>query len=159
MGRGAEAGGGVGRANGPWRGPYWSLGGEVVKDGKLSFDRQKAEAGLAMWRRMVSDGVAKSNVSEVGTDDTRKEMQAGRVIFGVNWGYAWNHLQKGADTQVSGKIGVAQLPAMPWPCHVPEPAFRDSRPRPSARCPPDATLTQTPPFGATLPCTFAPAPP
>jgi multiple sugar transport system substrate-binding protein len=93
--------------------PYWSLGGEVIRDGRMSFERSKAEAGLNMWRTMVSDGVAKKNSAEVGTDDTRKELQAGKVIFGVNWGYAWNHFQKGADSQVKDKVGVVTLPAMP----------------------------------------------
>ena len=93
--------------------PYWSLGGEIIRDGKMSFERGKAEAGLNMWRTMVSEGVAKKNSAEVGTDDTRKEFQAGKVIFGVIWGYAWNHFQGGADTRVKGKVGVTTLPAMP----------------------------------------------
>ena len=93
--------------------PYWSLGGEIIRDGKMSFERGKAEAGLNMWRSMVSEGVAKKNSAEVGTDDTRKEFQAGRVIFGVSWGYAWNHFQAGADTRVKDKVGVTTLPAMP----------------------------------------------
>jgi len=93
--------------------PYWSLGGEIIRDGKISFERAKAEAGLNMWRKMVSDGVSKANSSEVATDDTRKEFQAGRVIFGVAWGYAWNHFQSGADTRVKDKVGVVKLPAMP----------------------------------------------
>ena len=93
--------------------PYWSLGGEIIRDGKTSFERNKAEAGLNMWRKMVSDGVAKKNTAEVGTDDTRKEFQAGKVIFGVIWGYAWNHFQSGVDTRVKDKVGVIKLPAMP----------------------------------------------
>ena len=92
--------------------PYWSLGGEIIRDGKLAFERSKAEAGLNMWRSMVSDGVSKKNSAEVGTDDTRKEFQAGRVIFAVNWGYAWNHFQGGADTQVKDLVAVIKLPAM-----------------------------------------------
>ena len=93
--------------------PYWSLGGEIIRDGKTSFERGKAEAGLDMWRSMVSEGIAKKNIAEVGTDDTRKEFQAGKVVFGVIWGYAWNHFQGGADTQVKDKVGVVKLPAMP----------------------------------------------
>jgi len=93
--------------------PYWSLGGEIVRDGKMSFDRAKAEASLKMWRQMVTDGITKRNVSEVATDDTRKEFQAGRVVFGINWGYAWNHFQSGLGTNVAGKVGVTTLPAMP----------------------------------------------
>jgi multiple sugar transport system substrate-binding protein len=93
--------------------PYWSQGGEIIRGGRTSFERAKAEAGLAMWLGMVADGVAKKNVAEVGTDDTRKEFQAGKVIFAVVWGYAWNHFEKGADTKVQGKVGVVKLPAMP----------------------------------------------
>lgn len=93
--------------------PYWSQGGEMIREGKLAFDAAKAEAGLNMWLDMVKQGVAKKNIAEVGTDDTRKEFQAGRVIFAVNWGYAWNHFQAGNDSQVMNKVGVAKLPAMP----------------------------------------------
>ena len=93
--------------------PYWSQGGEIISDGKMAFDRRKAEAGLNMWQGMVRDGIAKANVSEVSTDDTRKEFQAGRVIFAVSWGYAWNHFESGIDTKVTNKVAVVKLPAMP----------------------------------------------
>ena len=93
--------------------PYWSQGGEIISDGKMAFDRRKAEAGLNMWQGMVRDGIAKANVSEVSTDDTRKEFQAGRVIFAVSWGYAWNHFESGVDTKVANKVAVVKLPAMP----------------------------------------------
>lgn len=92
--------------------PYWSQGAELVTNGKLSLDKPKAEAGLAMWRDLVQQGVAKKNIAEVGTDDTRKEFQAGNVVFAVNWGYAWNHFQEGADSAVKDKVGVVSLPAM-----------------------------------------------
>jgi multiple sugar transport system substrate-binding protein len=92
--------------------PYWSLGGEIVKDGRIQFDRSKAEASLAMWRQMVTEGVTKPNVSEVGTDDTRKEFQAGKVAFAVVWGYAWNLFQTAPDSKVKNQVGVVKLPAM-----------------------------------------------
>jgi multiple sugar transport system substrate-binding protein len=92
--------------------PYWSLGGEIVRDGRMSFERAKAEAGLAMWKGLIAQGVAKANASEISTDDTRKEFQAGKVVFAVGWGYAWNHFQNGAGTKVRGRVGVAKLPAM-----------------------------------------------
>ena len=44
---------------------------------------------LALWKRLVDQGVAKKNIAEVATDDTRKEFQAGNVLFAVNWSYAW----------------------------------------------------------------------
>jgi len=30
--------------------PYWSQGGEIIRDDHLSFERAKAEAGLDMWQ-------------------------------------------------------------------------------------------------------------
>lgn len=92
--------------------PYWSQGAELMTNGKLSLDKTKAETGLNMWRDMVKQGVAKKNIAEVGTDDTRKEFEAGNVVFAVNWGYAWNHFQTGAETAVKDKVGVVSLPAM-----------------------------------------------
>ncbi len=91
--------------------PYWSQGGELITNGKLNLDKPKAEAGLAMWRKLIDQGVAKKNIAEVATDDTRKEFQAGNVLFAVNWGYAWNHFQEG-DSSVKDKVGVISLPAM-----------------------------------------------
>ncbi|RIX99535.1 ABC transporter substrate-binding protein [Aureimonas flava] len=91
--------------------PYWSQGKQLVSGGKLDFDRDAAVRSLALWKGFVDDGVAKKNVSEVATDDTRKEFQAGKVLFAVNWSYAWKHFQR-PDSAVAGKVGVARLPAL-----------------------------------------------
>lgn len=91
--------------------PYWSQGKVVVKDGKLDFDREAATKSLALWKGLAESGVAKKNIAEVATDDTRKEFQAGNVVFAVNWAYAWA-LTQGADSAVVGKVGVARLPAV-----------------------------------------------
>jgi multiple sugar transport system substrate-binding protein len=93
--------------------PYWSMGHNLVDaDGKLNFDRDAAVKSLAMWKAMADNGTAKPNIAEVATDDTRKEFQAGDVVFAVNWSYAWNHFQTGEDTQVKDKVGVATIPAV-----------------------------------------------
>ena len=91
--------------------PYWSQGKNLVEDGKLSFDRDAAVKALALWKGFVDDGVAKKNIAEVATDDTRKEFQAGDVIFAVNWSYAWAHTQD-PDSEVAGKVGVTRVPAV-----------------------------------------------
>ncbi len=91
--------------------PYWSQGKQLVKDGKLDFDKEAAVRSLALWKSFVDDGVAKKNISEVATDDTRKEFQAGKVLFAINWSYAWKHFQ-GPESAVAGKVGVARLPAL-----------------------------------------------
>jgi multiple sugar transport system substrate-binding protein len=91
--------------------PYWSQGKTVVDGGKLMFDRDAATKSLALWKGFTEAGVAKKSISEVATDDTRKEFQAGNVVFAVNWGYAWA-LSQGEGSAVVGKVGVARLPAV-----------------------------------------------
>jgi multiple sugar transport system substrate-binding protein len=91
--------------------PYWSMGKQLVSNGKLDFDKEAAVKSLAMWKGFVDQGVAKKNIAEVATDDTRKEFQAGNVVFAVNWSYAWGQFQ-GADSAVKDKVGVVKLPAV-----------------------------------------------
>ena len=91
--------------------PYWSEGKSLVENGKLNFDNKAAVDSLKLWKSFVDEGISKKNISEVATDDTRKEFQAGKVLFAVNWSYAWTHFQ-GKESQVSDKVGVARLPAV-----------------------------------------------
>lgn len=91
--------------------PYWSQGKNLVENGKLTFDKTAAVNSLKLWKSFVDQGVAKKNIAEVATDDTRKEFQAGNVLFAVNWSYAWAQSQ-GKDSAVVGKVGVARLPAV-----------------------------------------------
>lgn len=91
--------------------PYWSMGKQLVSNGKLSFDKEAAVKSLALWKGFVDQGVAKKNISEVATDDTRKEFQAGSALFAVNWSYAWGQFQ-GAESAVKDKVGVVKLPAV-----------------------------------------------
>ncbi|WP_018237620.1 ABC transporter substrate-binding protein [Ensifer sp. BR816] len=91
--------------------PYWSQGKALVENGKLTFDHDAAVKALSLWKSFADEGVAKKNIAEVATDDTRKEFQAGNVVFAVNWSYAWAKSQ-GEDSAVSGKVGVARLPSV-----------------------------------------------
>jgi len=91
--------------------PYWSQGKKLVDKGKLTLDTTTAQNALALWKHFTLDGTAKKNISEVATDDTRKEFQAGNVVFAVNWSYAWSHFQSDSS-EVKGKVGVARLPAV-----------------------------------------------
>lgn len=91
--------------------PYWSMGKSLVTNGKLTYDRDAATKALALWKGFVTDGVAKKNIAEVATDDTRKEFEAGDVVFAVNWAYAWDHFQS-AQSAVKDKVGVAVIPAV-----------------------------------------------
>ena len=93
--------------------PYWSQGKDFNDAaGKLTLDRVAAAKGLQQWLTLVDAGVVKKNVAEVKTGDTVNEFKAGQVVFGINWGFAWDRFQDDADSQVKGKVGVMPLPAM-----------------------------------------------
>ena len=93
--------------------PYWSAGHDIVNGkGELTFDHAAAVKSLKLWKGFVEDGVAPKNIAEVKTDDTRQSFQNGKVLFAVEWPYAWNHFQTDSDTAVKGKVGMATLPAV-----------------------------------------------
>jgi multiple sugar transport system substrate-binding protein len=93
--------------------PYWSAGGSLTDaSGAFAFDEAAAEQSFGLWRQLLADGVAKRNIAEVATDDTRKEFQAGKAVFAVLWAYGWSHFQGDADSAVEGKVGVVPLPAV-----------------------------------------------
>lgn len=91
--------------------PYWSMGHSLTEDGALAFDRQGAIDSFNLWLDMVNSGVSKANIAEVGTDDTRRDFQAGNVVFAVLWAYGWSHFQ-GDESSVKDLVGVAELPAV-----------------------------------------------
>jgi multiple sugar transport system substrate-binding protein len=91
--------------------PYWSAGHDLTKNGDFAFDKDGAVAAFNVWKGLVDEGVAKKNISEVGTDDTRREFQAGKAVFASLWGYGWANFQ-GKDSAVRDKVGVATLPAV-----------------------------------------------
>jgi multiple sugar transport system substrate-binding protein len=93
--------------------PFWAAGGEISSGGKVTVDNDLGRKALNLW----VDAINKSKVStlamaESRTDDSRKVMQAGNAVFGLNWGYAWAHFQGSSPdpTKVKGNIGVTRLP-------------------------------------------------
>lgn len=93
--------------------PYWQAGAALTDaSGKLTLDRSAAERSLGLWQDLIDDEVTGRNMAEIGTDDTRRDFQAGNVLFAVNWAYAWNHFQADGDSAVRGKVGVARLPVL-----------------------------------------------
>jgi multiple sugar transport system substrate-binding protein len=93
--------------------PYWSQG-KAFNDasGKMTLDKAAATKGMDMWLNLVDQGVVKKNIAEVKTPDTVNEFKAGQVVFGINWGFAWDRFKDDADSAVKGKVGVMALPAM-----------------------------------------------
>ncbi len=86
----------------------WSGGGDVSK-----VDSPQGQQGLNFLVNAVKTKLAPAASAEIKTDDSRKQFQAGNVLFGLNWSYAWAHFQGNSPdpTKVKGEVGVARLPA------------------------------------------------
>jgi len=71
-----------------------------------------ARQALTFMVEAVKDKVAPAASSEMRTDDSRKQFQAGSAVFSNNWSYAWAHFQGNSPdpTKVKGNVGVAPLP-------------------------------------------------
>jgi multiple sugar transport system substrate-binding protein len=91
--------------------PLWSAGNDIAdENGKYTLDNKIAEASIKQWLQLIDDGVVPKNVSEIKTIDTVNDFKAGKVLFAVNWGFAWDKFQNDADSKVKGKVDVMMMP-------------------------------------------------
>jgi multiple sugar transport system substrate-binding protein len=93
--------------------PFWAAGGEVVTGGKVTIDNDFGRKALNLWVDAINKyKVSPLSMAESRTDDSRKVLQAGNAVFGLNWAYAWAHFQGSSPdpTKVKGNIGVTRLP-------------------------------------------------
>ncbi|WP_019585400.1 ABC transporter substrate-binding protein [Deinococcus apachensis] len=86
----------------------WGAGGNVQ-----AVDSAAGRQGLGFLVNAVKTKLAPAASYEMKTDDSRQQFQAGNVLFGLNWSYAWAHFQGNSPqpTKVKGDVGVAPLPA------------------------------------------------
>lgn len=86
----------------------WSAGGDAS-----NVDSAQGQQGLGFLVNSVKTKLSPASSAEIKTDDSRQQFQAGKVLFGLNWSYAWAHFHgKSPDpTLVKGNVGVAKLPA------------------------------------------------
>lgn len=92
--------------------PLWGMGGSLTDaQGKLALDPAQAQRALGLWADLRAKGVTPANLAEIATDRIRVDMQAGNLVFAMQWGYAWNRFQNDADSQVKDRIGVVPLPS------------------------------------------------
>jgi len=92
--------------------PLWGQGGSLTDaQGRLALDPAQARRALSLWADLRAQNVTPANLAEIVTDRIRVDMQAGNLLFAMQWGYAWNRFQNDPDSQVKGRIGVVPLPA------------------------------------------------
>jgi len=92
----------------------WTAGGDWVDDaGSVTLVTPEARRALAWYDDTLASGITVQNIAEITTDLSRRQFQAGNVVFVLNWGFAWAHFQGSSDvpTAVAGLVGVAPLPS------------------------------------------------
>ena len=91
----------------------WSRGGELFSgDGRPTFATAEAEAALAFYRAMLTDGGAVHPAClEMDSVAAGMRFAAGEIAMMVNWfGFA-THAHTAADSAVRGLVEVSELPA------------------------------------------------
>ncbi len=92
--------------------PLWGMGGALTDaQGKLALNPAQGQRALALWADLRAKNITPANLAEIATDRIRVDMQAGNLVFAMQWGYAWNRFQNDADSQVKDRIGVVPLPS------------------------------------------------
>ncbi|MBM3480640.1 MAG: ABC transporter substrate-binding protein [Alphaproteobacteria bacterium] len=90
--------------------PLWGAGGALVEGGRVNVATPAAQRALKLWSDMRAANVTPPNLAEIVTDRIRLNLQAGNLLYAMNWGYVWNRVENDADSQVKGRIGVVPLP-------------------------------------------------
>lgn len=89
-----------------------AYGGEFLKDGKPAF---QSGGGLDALNYMVTSynsGLTNPNSKEFLEEDVRKVFENGEAAFALNWTYMYNLANSGADSKVTGKVGVVPAPGV-----------------------------------------------
>ncbi|MCA1951590.1 MAG: extracellular solute-binding protein [Hyphomicrobiales bacterium] len=90
--------------------PLWSLGEELLKEGRLALPGEAARRPFDLWLDLKAAGIAPANLAEIHTDRVRLNMQAGELIFAIGWGYARARFEEDAESTMHGRVGIAPLP-------------------------------------------------
>lgn len=89
-----------------------AYGGAFLKDGKPAF---QSGGGLDALNYMVTSynsGLTNPNSKEFLEEDVRKVFENGEAAFALNWTYMYNLANSGADSKVTGKVGVVPAPGV-----------------------------------------------
>ncbi|MBD9373676.1 extracellular solute-binding protein [Rhizobium sp. ARZ01] len=89
-----------------------AYGGDFLNDGKPAF---QSGGGLDALNYMVTSynsGLTNPNSKEFLEEDVRKVFENGEAAFALNWTYMYNLANSGADSKVTGKVGVVPAPGV-----------------------------------------------
>ena len=79
--------------------------------GKPAFNRGGGVEALDFMRQSVVDGVSNPASTQSLEEDVRRVFSAGQASMALNWTYMYGLANDPKESQVSGKVGVAQTPS------------------------------------------------
>lgn len=89
-----------------------AFGGEILsEDGEVQLTQPPAKAALSFMKDAIDARVTPKEVLTWQEEQTRFAFQSGRALFMRNWPYAYPLLQDPKSSNVSGRVGVAPMPA------------------------------------------------
>lgn len=91
--------------------PFWGLGEEFTRDGRPNLAGEAARRPFQLYADL-REAKAAPNLAEIGTDRVRLDMQAGNLVFGIGWGYAYGRFENDPNSAMRGRIGIAPPPGM-----------------------------------------------
>lgn len=95
--------------------PMWGSGEDILSHGKLNLGKlnlagEAAQRPFRLWMELKAAKVTPPDLADIATDRIRQNFQAGTLVFGMTWGYAWNRAQNDPDSRVKNQFGVVPPP-------------------------------------------------
>lgn len=88
----------------------WGQGHDLLAEGRPALAGEPARNALQALASLKDSKIAVPAPGEGHPERVRQMMQAGNLVFGFGWNYAWQRLQTEVDSQVAGKVRWAPLP-------------------------------------------------
>lgn len=88
----------------------WGSGHDLVTEGKPALLTDPALRGLRGFQALKDAKLLAIPPGEGHPERVRLAMQAGSLVFGHGWSYAWQRMQTDIDSVVAGKVRVVPVP-------------------------------------------------
>jgi multiple sugar transport system substrate-binding protein len=89
-----------------------AFGGEFLdKSGKPAFNKGGGVQALEFMHKSLVDGLSNPASTQSLEEDVRRVFSSGQASMGLNWTYMYGLANDPKQSQVAGKVGVAQTPA------------------------------------------------
>ncbi len=89
---------------------FWGAGQDLLQEGKPAMTTDAARRALQSLASLRDAKLLAGPQAEGHPERVRQAMQAGSLVFGHGWSYAWLRMQTDSNSQVSGKVRIVPIP-------------------------------------------------